>query len=380
MTLYLDSCATTPVDPRVRDEMVRIFQMEYGNAGSPHEFGEAAKEIVHNARDQVGRVVNARRHEVIFTSGATEANNLAILGLAEHGRVTGKLHVVSSRIEHRAVLEPLEVLRRQGFEITLVAPDGSGRVQPANVLHAVRSDTLLVSVMQVNNETGVCQPIDEIADGLTGPGPLLHVDAAQGFGKWIPPLRHQRVDLVSVSGHKIHGPQGVGALIARRRDGQLPPLQPLVYGGGQELGLRPGTLPVPLIAGLGMAAHFALEEQPDRAEKCLRLRKRVLGALRSLSAELHGDAAYTLPHVVNCSFPGLDADHVIERLRGVAAISDGAACTSVCATASHVLAAMGVHEPALSGAVRISWDHTTDEAALDAALAEAVVRVSAADR
>lgn len=376
MTLYLDHNATTPVDPRVQEEMLRYFAVEYGNAGSPHEFGERAKEAVHRARDQVGEVVGARRHEVIFTSGATESNNLAILGLAPHGRKTGKRHVVSTRIEHKAVLEPLDALRRQGFDVTLVAPNPGGRVAAAEVLAAVRPDTLLVSVMQVNNETGVCQPIAEVAEGLAGRDVLFHVDAAQGFGKEIEPLRHPRIDLISVSGHKISGPKGIGALVARRRNGDLPPLSPLMHGGGQELGLRPGTLSVASIAGLGKAAALALGEHTARAGHCTALRERVLAALGPLGARVHGDQEHSLPHVVNVSFPGLDADLVIESLRGIAAVSDGAACTSICATASHVLSAMDVSETDLSGAIRLSWSYLTDAAALEAALRETVEQLN----
>jgi cysteine desulfurase len=378
MTLYLDNNATTPVDPRVQEEIVRYFAVEYGNAGSPHEFGERAKEAVHAARDQVGEVVAARRHEVIFTSGATESNNLAILGLAPHGRKTKRRHIVSTRIEHKAVLEPLDALRKQGFDVTLVSPDAGGRVAAEDVLAAVRPDTLLVSVMHVNNETGVAQPIAEVAAGLAGRDVLLHVDAAQGFGKQIEPLRHPRIDLISVSGHKIFGPKGVGALVARRRNGELPPLSPLMYGGGQELGLRPGTLPVALIAGLGKAASLALQEHAARERHCAALRGRVLAALAPLGAKVHGKLEHALPHVVNVSLAGLDAELVIESLRGTAAVSDGAACTSICATASHVLSAMGVSEPELSGAVRLSWSYLTDAAALDSALHVAVRVLSGA--
>jgi cysteine desulfurase len=359
----------------VRAEIVRCFDECYGNAGSPHEFGERAKQAVHEARDQIAAVVGARRHEVIFTSGATESNNLALLGLAAHGKATGRRHIVSTQIEHKAVLEPLGVLRRDGFEVTLVPPGPGGAVAAGDVLAAVRPDTLVVSVMHVNNETGVCQPIAEIAAGLPESGPLLHVDAAQGFGKQIEPLRHSRIDLISVSGHKIHGPQGIGALVARRRAGELPPLAPLLHGGGQEMGLRPGTLPVPLIAGLGLAARLALEESDSRAAACRRLRERLLASLAPLTVAVHGDPLLTLPHVLNVSFPGFDADQMIEMLHGVAAVSDGAACTSVCASASHVLAAMGVRSPELDGAVRLSWSHLTPPQQFDSCLLEIARRL-----
>ena len=359
MSLYLDCNATTPIEPRVLEAMIECYQQNYGNAGSPHEHGKRAKQAVHAARDQIAAVVDARRHEVIFTSGATESNNLAILGLAAHGEKIGKRHIVSTQIEHSAVLEPLIVLRRRGFDVTLVKPRVSGAVAAEDVIRAVRKDTLLISVMQVNNETGICQPIDEIAEGLGSSECLFHVDAAQGFGKQSEPLRHSRIDLISISGHKIHGPQGIGALVTRRREAELPPLAPLQFGGGQELSLRPGTLPVPLIVGLGLASELAESELKDRADKNRHLREMLLAKLEPLSPVIHGDTNLSLPHVLNVSFPGFDAEQVIHALWRIAAVSDGSACTSVCTTASHVLNAMDVKQPALDGAVRISWSHVT---------------------
>jgi cysteine desulfurase len=313
---------------------------------------------------------------VVFTSGATESNNLAILGLAPFAHQTGKRHIVSTRIEHRAVLEPLAELQRHGFAVTLVSPGADGRIAASDILGAVRDDTLLVSVMHVNNETGVVQPIAAIAEQLGDRAVLLHVDAAQGFGKDIQPLRHPRIDLISVSGHKIHGPKGVGALIARRRRGELPPLSPLHHGGGQEFGLRPGTLAVHLIAGLGKAAELAVAEIDVRREACRRLRVPILRWLVTLDATIHGAPEHTLPHVVNASIPGLAGDQVIEAVDGVLAVSDGAACTSVCSTASHVLAAMGVPEPHLTGAFRLSWSHMTDATELESALTRAAQRLA----
>ena len=354
---YLDCNATTPVDPRVQAEMLPYFGVEFGNPASPHEYGRHAKKAIQTARGQVGAVVAARPHEVYFTSGATESNNLALLGLAEHGRRCGKRHVVSTQIEHAAVLEPLAELRRQGFTTTLVAPSAGGRVDARSIIDALRPDTLLVSVMHVNNETGVVQPLAEIAEGLADRDVFLHVDAAQGFGKEISPLRHPRIDLISATAHKIYGPKGVGVLIARRRGSEPPPLRPLHFGGGQQLGLRPGTLPVPLIAGFGKAAELALAECDERAERCRQIGQRLLAALAGLSPQVHGDPRFTLPHVVNLSLPGVHADDAIEALATVAAISNGSACTSVCATASHVLTAMGIDPVAVDGALRFSWYH-----------------------
>lgn len=216
--VYLDCNATTPVDPEVEREFLIYVRDEFGNAGSrTHEFGARAKQAVQKARDQVATVVKCQREEVIFTSGATESNNLAILGLREHGEKTGRRHIVSTAIEHKAVLEPLEHLARHGFEVTLVRPEATGAVLGSKVAAAVRPDTLLVSVMHVNNETGVIQPLAEIASGLEGHDAFLHVDAAQGFGKRIPDLQNPRIDLISLSGHKIYAPKGIGALVTRRR-------------------------------------------------------------------------------------------------------------------------------------------------------------------
>jgi len=372
MAIYLDCNATNPIEPRVREEIVRVFNAVYGNAGSPHEFGEHAKQLVSLAREQIAHVTGCRRHEIVFTSGATESNNLAILGAAAHGKETGKMHLVSSMIEHKAVLEPLQALRKQGFEVTLIRPQRTGRIDPNELLDAVRDDTLLVSIMQVNNETGVIQPIDAIANGLMQHDCLFHVDAAQGFAKQLEPLRNPRLDLISISGHKIHGPQGIGALIARRKQGQLPPLSPLTFGGGQEFGLRPGTLPVPLIAGFGLAAQLAAAELNQRREHCLLLRRTVLEWVRSTGGTIHGDQDATMPHVINLSLPDFTADELIERFHGLMAVSDGAACTTICTTPSHVLSAMGIREPELSGAIRLSWSHRTDPEELHQKLCEAL--------
>lgn len=378
MTLYLDANATTPIEPRVLAEMVRCYEQQFGNAGSPHRFGREAKQLVHQARDQIAGCVGARRHEVIFTSGATESNNLAILGLADEGERTGRKHVVSTQIEHSAVLEPLRQLSQRGFEVTYVASQPNGCVTAEDTLAAIRDDTLLVSVMHVNNETGACQPIAEIAESLQDRDPWLHVDAAQGFGKRNADLRHPGIDFISLSGHKIHGPQGIGALIARRRRGALPPLRPLQWGGGQELGLRPGTLPVPLIVGFGLAAELAESEATDRLAHCERLRRRLLDRFAPLGVTCNSSPEAGLPNVVNVSFPGWDALEVIEALDQVAAISDGSACTSVCATASHVLAAMGTRSPVIDGAVRMSWSHLTPEAAFTKAIDQICTRLGEA--
>jgi len=360
--LYLDCNATTPLDPRVRDEVVYYLDDEFGNAGSrTHLYGQAAKERVNAARAQVGAVVAASSDEVIFTSGATESNNLALLGLVDQGQATGRRHIVSTRIEHKAVLEPLEALAALGFEITLLDPTAGGWIDPAAVAAAVRPDTLLVSLMAVNNETGVIQPIQEIADRLAHEEPYIHVDAAQAFGKIIDPLRHPRLDLISVSGHKIHGPKGVGALVARRRGYRRPPLRPLMYGGGQERGLKPGTLPVPLIAGLGTASELAGAEHEQRSKLCGRIKAGLLEALHPLHAEVNGDQDRVVSHTLNVSVPGVDSEAAILALKDLVAISNGSACTSQKYDPSHVLLAMGYDEPRIRGALRFSWSYMTED-------------------
>jgi cysteine desulfurase len=376
MTLYLDCNSTTPMDPRVQAEVARCFADECGNPGSPHEFGRRAKELVHAARDRIADVVAARRHDVVFTSGATESNNLALLGLETHGIATGKRHIVSTQIEHKAVLEPLSVLRQRGFRVTLVPPQRSGRVEVNAILAAQRPDTLLISMMHVNNETGVIQPVAALAEQLQDRDVLFHVDAAQGFGKDISALQHPRIDFLSVSSHKIYGPPGVGALIVRHRRDQPIPLAPLMHGGGQELGLRPGTLPTVLIHGFGLAAELAQQEHAARHCMNREFRRQLLHALEPLHPIIHGDLDQALPHVLNVSFPGLDGDDVIEHLEGIAAVATGSACTSVCATASHVLAAMQVPQPALDGAVRFSWHHAMNLSELTSCLNRIVERLS----
>jgi cysteine desulfurase len=359
MSVYLDCNATTPVESEVLDVMMRYLAEEYGNAGSrTHEFGVRAKQAVERAREQVAAVVAARRDDVIFTSGATESNNIVLLGLAANWEGATRRHIVSTSIEHKAVLEPLEQLAKQGFEVTLVHPDQSGRVDAQAVLDAVRPDTLLVSVMHANNETGVVQPVEAIAAGLPD-AVWLHVDAAQTFGKLINPLQNPRIDLISVSAHKIFGPKGIGALISRRRNGERAPLSPLMFGGGQERGVRPGTQAVHLIAGFGMAAHLALRDHEKRKTACLRFRDGVLTAMAQLGGQLNGDPEYCLPHVLNVSLPGLNSEAAMVLLKGLLALSNGSACTSTSYEPSHVLVAMGLDRERIESALRLSWCHLT---------------------
>ncbi len=359
MAVYLDCNATTPVESEVLEVMMRYLADEYGNAGSrTHEFGMRAKQAVERAREQVAAVIAAKRDDVIFTSGATESNNIVLLGLAASLEGTTRRHIVSTSIEHKAVLEPLEHLAKQGFEVTLVHPDQFGRVDAQAVLDAVRSDTLLVSVMHANNETGVVQPVEAIAAGLPD-AVWLHVDAAQTFGKLLASLQNPRIDLISVSAHKIFGPKGIGALISRRRNSERAPLSPLMFGGGQERGIRPGTQAVHLIAGFGMAAQLALRDHEKRNTACLRFRDEVLTATAQLGGQLNGDQGYCLPHVLNVSLPGLNSEAAMVLLKGQLALSNGSACTSTSYEPSHVLVAMGLDRDRIESALRLSWCHLT---------------------
>jgi cysteine desulfurase len=254
-----------------------------------------------------------------------------------------------------------------------LVPDADGAIDAARVERAVRPDTLLVSVMHVNNETGVIQPIEEIASLLQRSEAILHVDSAQGFGREIAALRSARIDLISLSGHKIHAPKGVGALVVRRRNGSRPPLTSLMYGGGQERGWRPGTLPVPLIAGLGKAAELALDECESRPRQCSEFRERLLEGLAPLQPRINGDPNRSVPHIVNLSIPGVDAETAIDAWRDLVAVSHGAACTSQTYTCSHVLSAMDLPSWRQDGALRLSWCHFTPIPDLSA-MVEAVER------
>lgn len=370
--LYLDYNATAPLDPRVFEAMRPYFLEEFGNAGSrTHLYGQTAKSAVDKAREHVAHVVAARPEHVLFTSGATESNNIALLGLAKHGELTGKRHIVSTAIEHKSVLEPLLKLREMGFEVDLCPSTAGGWVDPDAVSERLRADTLLVSVMHGNNETGVLQPVKEIASRAAAREILVHVDAAQTFGKEVEELRSARWDFLSVSGHKIYGPKGIGALVVRHRSGQRRPLTPLMIGGGQEMGLRPGTLPVPLIVGLGAAAELAEREHEERKKTATRIRTQLLDGLEGIDFRVNGTPERTMAHAVNLSFRGVDSEALMLSLRETVAISNGAACTSASYSPSHVLRAMGLTDDEIATCVRISWGPGVDAVPV-AAIREAV--------
>ena len=359
LPIYLDHAASTPVDPAVIDVVVHYMGVAFGNAGSrTHRYGSDAARAVRHAREQIAAVVATDWDAVLFTSGATESNNLALHGLAEEALKNGKRHVISSAIEHKAVLEPLERLQNAGFEVTLLSPDSTGAVRRDDFVNALRSDTWLVSIMHANNETGVIQPIEEFCELLAAHPAVFHVDAAQTFGKVIAPLRNPRIDLISASGHKIYGPKGIGALIVRNGE-RTSELRPLMVGGGQEKKLRPGTLPVSQCAGFGKATELALENHEKRAAACKAFKHQLLRELSPLEITVNGALESSLPNIINISFSGIDSEAVMIALRDLVAISNGAACTSSNYESSHVLRAMGQSEEIASTATRWSWSHDT---------------------
>jgi len=360
--VYLDCNATTPMESEVREAILPYMMEEYGNEGSrTHSFGVRAKQAVQRARELVGKVVGVGRDEVIFTSGATEGNNIALLGLSRWGLKNGRNHIVTTQIEHKAVLEPIERLQKEGFEVDLVAPDRDGWVNPEKIKKCLRPNTLVVAMMHANNETGVIQPLTELIEVLMKHPAYLFVDAAQTYGKIDGGLSHPRVDMLSVSAHKIYGPKGIGALVVRRRGFESIPLEPLMVGGGQERGLRPGTLPVHLIVGFGKAAELAIRDQKKREATCAAFRTKFLKNTDPLKPTFQGDPTKTLIHTANVSFPGVNSEAAMVALKEIVAVSNGSACTSASYKPSHVLKAMGLEESQILGAIRFSWSHLTPE-------------------
>ena len=362
MSIYLDCNATTPIEPEVVENMNKYLTTDFGNEGShTHSFGAVAKKAVQEATDHVVSLVNSSRNEIIFTSGATESNNIAILGLKEFGLNNNKKHIITSAIEHKAVLEPIQELEKLGFDVDIINVDQSGRVNPKDIKDKIREDTLLISIMGVNNETGVIQPISEIIEIIQDHDCYFHVDAAQMFGKDIDTLSNKRIDLISISGHKIFGPKGIGALVTRLRNFNKPPLEPLFFGGGQQAKLRPGTLPVHLIVGLGTAAKIAKKNLKKRQEQNKKIFDQIIKLMKSLNGNLNGDEKYLLGNCINFSVPNVDAEAFMLTTKDLISISNGSACTSSTYEPSHVIKAMTNDQDKLKGAIRISWCHLTDD-------------------
>jgi len=325
-------------------------------SSAAHVPGRAAAAVVESARAEIAAELHCEPDEVLFTSGATEADNLALRGVAlahvAHGR-----HLITSMIEHKAVLACCAALEREGFQVTYLAPNRQGWVEPAAVAAALRPDTLLVSLMHTNNETGVMQPIAEVAALATERGVLLHVDAAQAAGKLPIDLRCTPIDLLSLSAHKFYGPKGIGCLVVRNR--RRLRLQPLMHGGGQEFGLRPGTLPTHQIVGCATALTLCSQRRAADLAHVTELKHQFLIRLGSrLPIQVHGEGATVSPYIVNLSIPGIGSDALINQLAYGLAIASGSACSSGTVEPSAVLRAMGIEGDLLYGAVRVSFDRT----------------------
>jgi cysteine desulfurase len=365
LPIYLDYMATTPVDPRVAKRMMAYLTPE-GDFGNPasrtHIYGKKAAEAVDHARQQVADLVGCQPDALIWTSGATEANNLAIKGAARFYQ-RQRRHIVTCQTEHKAVLDPCAQLEREGFEVTYLPVQPNGLLDLNQLAAALRDDTLLLSVMHANNETGVIQDIAAIGALARQRGTLFHVDAAQSIGKIPVDLNNLPVDLMSFSAHKLYGPKGIGALYVRQKPRVR--LVPLSHGGGQESGLRPGTLPVHQVVGMGEACEIARYEMPVESRRLLRWRERLRAALQTREdIHINGDITHRLPGNLNVSFAGIDGQILIESLSDLA-ISSGSACTSGNLEPSHVLRAMGVHESLARSAIRFSLGRFTTEEELN---------------
>lgn len=358
MAVYLDYNASAPVDPRVLDRMIEVYRSHYGNADSrTHSFGTDAKEIVSESRKTIANILKVDSTDVIFTSGSTESNNIAVVGLLEYALETGRNHFITTAIEHKSVLEAMKYLQSKGCMVDFVSPDESGRIKASQILELVTDKTLLVSMMHVNSETGIIQPIEEVGEALAGTKTYFHIDATQGFGKLNDALRRTKYSMLSITAHKLGGPQGVGALILRRdKTYRRPPVKPLFFGGPQERGFRPGTTPVALVAGFGLAAELCDQEAALHMKKCQEIKKSFLDAIDSLNFSVNGDPQYCLPNTINISFSGVDAEGYFVSLKDEYAFSNGSACNSGSHAPSYVLTAMGLDEKRISEAIRISWD------------------------
>jgi cysteine desulfurase len=368
--VYLDYAATTPVDPRVAVRMAECLTQDgvFGNPGATsHDYGEAAGELVEAARSQVAAAVGAEPAEVIWTSGATEANNLAIFGIAHYYRDLGR-HIVTVRTEHKAVLDPCRELERRGWRVSYLAPARDGVLDPQAVAAALKPDTVLVSVMHVNNEIGVIQDIAAIAALCAESGSArLHVDAAQSVGKCALNFAALGIDLLSLSAHKAYGPKGVGALVVSRRRGVQ--LQPLLYGGGQERALRSGTVATHQVVGMGAAFSLARSAPQYETERIALLQDRLWHGLVSMGGVLrNGNGARSVPHLLNVSFEGVEGESLLAAIRPHIAVSTGSACTSIHQEPSYVLRALGRDDRLAESSLRFSLGRFSSEADVDAAV------------
>ena len=367
-TIYLDYAATSPVDEAVAAAMARCLGRDgvYGNAASlMHEPGRRAAAAVDAARTELAALLGARPGELVFTSGATEADNLAVIGAARYFADRGR-HLVTTRIEHKAVLDAARRLEREGWEVTWLEPDGEGRIDPASVAAALRDDTVLAAVMWVNNETGVVNDVEAIGRLCRARGVPFHVDAAQAVGKLPIDLARLPVDFLALTAHKFYGPKGVGALYIADRPGVQ--VQPLLYGGGQERGLRPGTLPVHQIVGLGAAAARAREELPRERARLAELRDRLTAGLTDVDGVLvNGGGAERIPGIVNVSVAGVDGESLFASLEPLA-VASGSACNTTSGEPSYVLRALGRDDRLAGASVRFSLGRYTTADEVDRAV------------
>ncbi len=299
---------------------------------------------------------------MFFTSGSTESNNIAIRGLKEYAEETGKKHIITSSIEHKAVLETVKSLKKEGFTIDIIDPEPDGRIDIGKIVDSLKEDTLLVSVMHANNETGVIQPVKELSEILAERNILFHVDATQSCGKLVPELKEIKYNMLSLSAHKLSGPQGVGALVLRKNRYKLPPVKAITFGGQQEHGIRPGTIPVALVAGLGKACELAELEYDVNIKKYKENKKAVLDTIAEsgIRYEINGTQEYCMPNTLNISFTGVESEALMLSSKQYCGISNGSACTSHDYSPSYVLTAMGLSEDRISSSIRISWGAKTD--------------------
>lgn len=362
MPVYLDYNASAPINPKVLERMIDVYQNHFGNADSrTHVFGADAKEIVNASRKTITGILGVDATDLIFTSGSTESNNIATLGFIDQARNTGRTHFITTAIEHKSVLESMKYMKRLGFDVDFVAPDHSGRINPEQVLSLVTEKTLLVSMMHVNSETGIIQPIRELGEALAKTNTYFHIDATQGFGKLNDELRDAKYDMLSITAHKLGGPQGIGGLVLKRnRSYKRPPVTPLMYGGPQERGYRPGTTPVALVAGFALAAELCDASEGSRMKTCRQIREQLIEAMSGVDFVLNGEQEYCIPSTANISFRGVDAEALFLAAKNDFAFSNGSACNSGSHEPSYVLAAMGLPEERINEAVRFSWDENTN--------------------
>jgi cysteine desulfurase len=373
--IYLDYQATTPLDPRVLEAMMPYFTYKFGNPHSrSHSYGWEAEEGVEKARAQVAKLIGADEKEVIFTSGATESNNLAIRGVAEFYK-DRKNHVVTTVTEHKCVLDTCRHLEQNGFEVTYLPVQKNGIVDLDVLRAAITDKTVVVSIMAVNNEIGVIQPLAEIGKICREKKVFFHTDAAQAAGKIPLDVEAMNIDLMSISGHKIYGPKGIGALYVRRKPRVR--LVPLIVGGGQERGFRSGTLPTPLCVGLGEAAEICMKEMDGEAKRLKKLQERMLKGLNSKLTDivLNGDLEHRIPGNLNISFAFVEGESLMMGIKGLS-VSSGSACTSASLEPSYVLRALGVEEDMAHTSLRFGLGRFTTEQEIDIAVAELVRHVN----